>query len=69
MTKPTKEEAKRSADFRKWKEKAGLSFEDMAHKTGLHQNTLQAWASRGKKPRDIFRQKIAETFPNCPLGA
>ena len=67
MTKE-KENLNRAKAFKAWKELSGLSYEQIAEALGLHQNTVVSWGIRGRRPRDIFREKIAEVFPSCPIA-
>jgi len=57
-------------EFSKWRKSKGLSLADVARKTGIDYMTVARWNTGvNKQPRRIYREKIREIFPDCPLAA
>lgn len=53
--------------FGRWLANRGIGLEAFAAKTGFKYSTVSKWLYLKRRPRNIYRQRIAQVYPDCPL--
>ena len=50
-----------------WLKKKGMTVDRFARETGVHFSTVNKWMT-GTVPSESLQEKIARTFPDCPIA-